>query len=193
MIDIPIGLPESIEESIHRPDVELRQLLKGKASSVFPVPCRQAVFELDKLKAKEINIKELGKSISEQTFGICRCIREVDIFLQNNPEWKNRLMESHPEYCFSILNNNNPIIEKKTKEDGQKIRIQVLKKYYNNIEITLEKIPKGIKLDDALDSFSLAIMAKLIDEYGIITVPTMPCYDKKGLKMQIVVSKFEYN
>lgn len=45
LIDIPIGLPESKEEDLLRPDREARAMLPSKRkSSVFPVPCRQSVY-----------------------------------------------------------------------------------------------------------------------------------------------------
>jgi hypothetical protein len=40
LIDIPIGLPDN---GIRECDVEARKLLKKRAASVFPVPCRQAI------------------------------------------------------------------------------------------------------------------------------------------------------
>ena len=44
LIDIPIGLPESLEDEVKRPDQQLRVRLQGKQSSVFNTPCRQAVY-----------------------------------------------------------------------------------------------------------------------------------------------------
>jgi len=44
LIDIHIGLPENNQDEIARPDRELRSRLKGKSSSVFNTPCRQAVY-----------------------------------------------------------------------------------------------------------------------------------------------------
>ena len=107
LIDIPIGLPENTQQDAARPDKLLRKDLKGKASSVFSVPCRQAVEEQDRTKAKALNLSVLGRSLSEQSLGICASIRQVDHFLQRHPEWKNRLIESHPEYCFTLLNHGD--------------------------------------------------------------------------------------
>ncbi|HEY3424675.1 MAG TPA: DUF429 domain-containing protein, partial [Negativicutes bacterium] len=69
LIDIPIGLPENEQENRARPDSELRNRLKGKASSVFNTPCRQAVYCLDKQEAKRINLHIVKKSLSEQSLG----------------------------------------------------------------------------------------------------------------------------
>lgn len=109
LLDMPIGLSEHVQDI--RPDSALRKKLKGKASSVFNAPCRQAVYEEDYSNASNLNFRIVGNKLSRQSFAITPKIREVDSFLQINPEWKNRLLESHPEYCFSNLNNGEPIIE----------------------------------------------------------------------------------
>ena len=43
LIDMAIGLPECIEESEKRPDKATREELGKNGSTVFPIPCRQAV------------------------------------------------------------------------------------------------------------------------------------------------------
>ncbi len=185
IIDIPIGLPESRDEAILRPDGLLRKKLKRKGSSVFTTPCRQAVYEEDKLTAKELNKKFLGKSLSEQSLAIRKAIRQVDRFLLDNPLWKNRLLESHPEYCFMILNNGMPVMEKKTKTDGQEKRIGLLKTYCPEIETAINGIPKK-RLDDAVDAICLAVLGRLTLIQSIKTLPDDPQADSNGILMQIV-------
>ena len=58
IIDIPIGLPESKNDV--RPDQKLRNYLKGKASSVFNTPCRDAVYIEDYSKSHEVNREIMG-------------------------------------------------------------------------------------------------------------------------------------
>ena len=99
----------------------VKKELGKKGSSIFEVPCRQSAYAEDKKAAREQNIAILGKSLSEQTLGITKAIKQVDEFLQNKPQWKNRLLESHPEFCFSKLNNNQPILEHKTSWNTEKI------------------------------------------------------------------------
>lgn len=99
LIDIPIGLPESRTEAVKRPDNELRVKLSKKSSSVFNTPFRQIVHAPDTKRAWELN-SELDAKQNPISMALCKAIKQVDIFLQNNPQWKNRLLESHPEYCF---------------------------------------------------------------------------------------------
>lgn len=192
IIDIPIGLPENIQEATNRPDRLLRQLMKGKESSVFSVPCRQAVYEQNKECAKKLNIQTLDKSLSEQSLAICKSIRQIDTFLQSHPQWKNKLQESHPEYAFAILNGGRPILDRKVDETGQKRRIDLLQKYYSPsadvIRSFLNAVPGRKKIDDVLDALCLAVIGKLGLINGYKTVPGSPCKDSTGLNMQIIIA-----
>lgn len=72
LIDIPIGLPENGKR---RCDVGARKLLKERASSVFPVPCRQAICAATYKEACRINQKMIGVKLSVQTWNITGKIR----------------------------------------------------------------------------------------------------------------------
>lgn len=143
LIDMPIGLPESLEEDEMRPDKIARKLLFGeRKSSIFPVPCRQAVWEECEEKAKEINKKVLGKSLSKQSFSICKTIKQIDEYLDKNPQWKNRLCESHPEVAFQMLNHGQGLRFSKHKEEGIAERIEILDCYGINIQQTLKEFKR---------------------------------------------------
>lgn len=191
IIDIPLGLPE--DKSHLRPDLIIKNMLKKKGSSIFQVPCRQAVYANDKAVARELNIAALGKSLSEQSLGIAKAIRQVDEFLENNTQWKNRLLESHPEFCFSKLNNNQPILEDKISVEGQQKRIEVLRKYYPQADQVIDKfladVPYRKKIDDVIDALCLAVMGKIILKKGIKTVPEKPMMDSRGILMQMVYAE----
>lgn len=192
LIDIPIGLPMTKSEADMRPDQMLRRLMKGKASSVFSVPCRQAIYEDDQGKARKENLAALGRSLSAQSLGICKAIRQVDAFLQENPIWKGRLLESHPEYAFTVLNGGNAIIEKKTEAVGQKKRIDLLRKHYNQSEVIINEFLSGVngrkKIDDVIDALSLAVTGQLGIARGFRSIPEVVERDSTGLEMQIVVA-----
>ena len=188
LIDIPIGLRDSLEQE--RPDSLIKKQLGKKGSSVFAVPCRAAIYESDKTKARNTNITTLGKSLSEQSIGFSKSIRQVDEFLINTPSWKNRLLESHPEFCFLLLNDGEPILEKKKTSEGAKKRIEVLSRYYPQanevVEAFLAEVPSRKIVDDVIDALSLAVMGRLIIENGLKTIPEQPMKDSKGIVMQIV-------
>lgn len=188
LIDIPIGLPQTTSDI--RPDKYIRKELGPKASSIFDVPCRQAVYEESKEAARHVNISILGKSLSEQTLAISKAIRQVDEFLQDNTEWKNKLVESHPEFCFSKLNNNKPVMENKLTLEGQQKRLDILESYYSDARRVVEKflndVPYRKKIDDVIDALCLAVTGKLILELGLKTIPENPMMDARGILMQMV-------
>ena len=188
IIDMPIGLVE--DKSQLRPDLIVKKDLGKKGSSIFEVPCRQAVYAENNIVARGINIFILGKSLSEQTLGITKAIKQVDEFLDNKPQWKNRLLESHPEFCFSKLNNNQPIFEHKTSVEGQQRRLEILSKYYSQANKVVDKfladVPSRKKIDDVIDALCLAVMGRIILEKGLKTIPEKPMMDNRGILMQMV-------
>lgn len=192
LIDMPIGLPES-EDDI-RPDGEGRKILSSRASCIFSVPCRQSVYEEDYYKANEVNRTVLGKGLSKQSFAICRKIRDIDEFLNNAPEYKNRLIESHPEVCFAMLNFDGrtamPIFENKKTEEGIKKRMELLSKYYEHTEKIRHLIYSDTKLmtikDDTIDALCLAVTGMIGYKNGFKTIPENPMKDTRGILMQMV-------
>jgi predicted RNase H-like nuclease len=192
MIDMPIGLPET--ENDIRPDGYARKILSSRASCVFNDPCRQAVYEEDYSKANKINKKVLGKGLSKQSFAISKKIRDLDEFLCTALEWKNKLIESHPEVCFTMLNFNGvfsaPIYENKKTPEGMEKRLKVLSKYYDKTDEIKELIYSnpGLKAfkDDIIDALCLAVTGRIGFKNGFKTIPEMPMKDSRGILMQMV-------
>ncbi|MGH4117428.1 DUF429 domain-containing protein [Clostridium sp.] len=192
IIDIPIGLAES--EGDIRPDRLVRKELGKKSSSIFEVPCRQAIYAKDKITAREQNIAILGKSLSEQTLGISKAIKQVDEFLQSNIQWKNKLVESHPEFCFLKLNNNIPVLENKKSKEGQHKRLEIIRRYYPDANQVVDKFLYDVssrkKIDDVIDAMCLAVIGKMIIENGLKTIPENPMMDSKDIMMQMVYAEW---
>ena len=184
LIDAPIGLPENSTEAENRPDQAARDYLKVKnrKSSIFNVPFRQMVYAENKEEFWTLN-EELGAKVSSQSFGIIKCIKDVDEFLNANPTWKNRLIESHPECTFQALNFGTGLEYSKHTEEGITLRVDILSKYVRNVKDLLRMIPRNAR-EDVLDALALAVTAKL----GFKSIPAGPKIDSKGLKMQIVVA-----
>jgi len=193
IVDMPIGLPESLTDI--RPDCELRKRLKGKASVVFNTPCRQAVYAANYTKAIEENRKVLQGSISPCANAMIPKIREIDSFLCENSEWKNRLVESHPEFCFAALNKNNPILDNRQTLLGVQKRMEALSKYYPESYAVVEQFQKishltmSSKLDHVIDALALAVIGVLGTKNGFFTIPTVPMEDSRKIKMQIMAAK----
>lgn len=187
LIDMVIGLQGDVRDV--RPESLARKELKGRASTIFPAPCRKAVYGDTKEQRIDINEKVLGKKFTSQTDAIIPKIREVDEFLQRNIKYKNVIEESHPEVCFARLN-GEVLMSSKHTDEGIKERTAILGKYLD--EVSLEKvieISKQLKCnaDDITDAVCLAIVANLKSLGKSETIPQNPMMDETGLFMQMVV------
>ncbi|MEI3605735.1 DUF429 domain-containing protein [Pseudogracilibacillus sp. SE30717A] len=191
LIDIPIGLPETSSENSRRPEATGRKILGKRASCIFNTPCRQAVYANNYTEANKLNKGILQKGLSKQSYYLTNKIKEVDNFLASDPSFKNKLIESHPEICFTMLNKEKkPIIENKNTDIGMKKRVDILIDHY----------PKTVKLThyindhpelrqtkvDIIDAFVLAVTGCLGNSRGLSSIPASPIKDSRGLFMQMV-------
>lgn len=187
LIDIPIGLPHSGKRNC---DVEARRILKQRASSVFPVPCREALKGESYVQASKLNKSILGVKLSIQTWNILGKIREVDEFLRNNIQRQGRIKESHPEVCFWALARGRPMVYSKKSAPGFIERHTILEKTFPTTreiaETALQKFArKDLARDDILDATVLAVSAALPLK-SKKTIPENPPRDQNGLPMEIV-------
>ncbi|WP_206812923.1 DUF429 domain-containing protein [Paradesulfitobacterium ferrireducens] len=191
IVDMPIGLPESTTDV--RPDGAVRSLLKGKASSIFNTPCRQAVYANSYDEANEINKRILGKGLSKQSYAICGKIKEIDKFVSDFPEYKNHLVESHPELCFAMLNSGEPIYDNKHTYQGARKRIELLSRYYDKTEEIISYANNSPKLmnclDDVIDALCMAVTGMIAHDNLLKTIPENPMMDKQGILMQMVYAE----
>ena len=154
LIDMPIGLK-------NRPDGALRNAMKGNKNSVFSLP--------ENLPPTEEEYDRIKDTItmSEQTKAIMHKIYEAKRFAGKDPAIF-QFWESHPEFCFELLNNRKQLFPKKTGA-GQAERLLILTEYLGvaGIEKLLQEASKQgkddfFKFDDLLDAACLAVMAKII-------------------------------
>ena len=189
LIDIPIGLVE--KDSNERVcDKEARKLLgRKRGSSVFPVPCRDAVYA-DIQQASNINSERTGRKLSKQVSWIIPKIRQVDQLLTSNNVAKLRIREVHPELCFWALNCRNPMVFSKKDRRGIKERKKILFSLYPHCELIFKYAEhayrrKDVARDDILDALVAAVTASK-GEQVLMTIPSKPQIDSKGLRMEMV-------
>ena len=161
LIDIPIGLtndqPRSIEPIV-------RRQLGERRSSVFPVPCRDAVYAVDYPEACAVNFQRWGKKLSKQSWLICDKIREMDRFLHRNPQARVVIGESHPELAFSYFN-NGPMAENKKTEQGLQARAKLIEALAPDLygkfdDIRMQFLRKQLATDDIHDAMILMLAAR---------------------------------
>ncbi len=189
LIDMAVGLRSGLEQL--RPDDLARKELKARASTLFPIPCRQAVYADTEEEQKKANIEALGKSLPKQTINIIPKIREVDEFLACHPEYKNRILESHPEIDFARL--HGAVVTTRKKEyEGFSERTAILKKYLPEVAFfEMWERAKEFRCnpDDLLDAVCLAVTAALAAQGHCETIPSEPEQDDAGLFMKLTVPK----
>ena len=186
IIDAPVGLPENTAEAEKRPDKSARDYLKvaARKPSVFPVPYRQLIYAKTRKEIWDLS-RELGAKLTPVGIGIFECVRQVDVFLNDSPNWKERLVESHPECAFQALNGGKGLVYSKHTDEGRAERINILKKYVSNIESVVVTAQSKL-IEDLLDAACLAVTSKC----GYESLCPDVYRDSRGLPMRIVVSKY---
>ena len=189
LIDMAVGLRS--RENQLRPDDLARKELGARASSVFPIPCRQAVYAGTEEEQKQANTRVLGKSLAKQTINIIPKIRELDEFLADHPEYKNKILESHPELDFARLS-GSAVVSRKKEQTGFSERSAILEKYLSGVTFSeMWDRAKGLRCnpDDILDAVCLAVTAALSVQGMCETIPSEPEKDDTGLEMKLTVPK----
>lgn len=190
-VDVPIGLPSRMCPS-RRCDTEARQRLgSGRASSVFSPPCREAAHAADLRQAREINLREVGRSLSAQAWGICPKIAEVDVLLSNDPALVHRVNEVHPELIFWALNAGHAMQHAKKSRDGAQERTALIGRLEPRAPELIERVLREhrrarVGRDDVVDALAAMLTAGAGTEKAWnpgITVPSVPEVDDIGQPM----------
>lgn len=179
-VDMPIGFVD-----VPRPpracEVEARRLLPGKASSVFPTPCRPALACATHAEANALS-KTMGVGINRQTFHLFPKMREVDTLMRNDPSLHRVVYEAHPELAFARLNGGRPVRSKKRQPDGYAERRKLLAKH--GFRTRIERLP-GAARDDILDAIAVCRTATLIAAGTATCLGPAHERDRHGLPMNI--------
>jgi len=195
LIDIPIGLKEKGPMPRKCDSAARKVLTRLRSSSVFPVPCREAIYADSYLEANEINREKTTKGVSKQAWNICRKIREVDELLRNHEKARNIFIESHPEVCFTALAQGTPMQHYKRTPEGFQERVDLLQKINpsskNFIEDSISSIEKSsADPDDIVDACVLSISAAR-GKSSLAFLPENYVYDAENLPMRMGYPKFK--
>jgi predicted RNase H-like nuclease len=185
-IDIPIGLTERGPRECDQ--VARRLLGPGRASSVFPAPIRDVLNAATYKQACQMRKRAEGKSMSCQSFGIMKKIREVDEILRQNPNLQKKIREVHPEVCFCYMNDKNPMKHGKKTPEGLNERLKLLRQFFGRFpsDALAERNKSHCAEDDILDAFAALWTAERIISGESVQLPPNPPKDRFGLKMEIV-------
>lgn len=196
-VDMPIGLPDHIGAGGRGPERLVRPLLGMRQSSVFSIPSRAAVEAGEGLAEREayaatcaaaLATSDPPRKVSKQGFHLFPKIRELDRLL--TPKLAQRVVESHPEVAFMVLNGGRPMsLPKKVKNrpnpPGLDERRDLLARLGIGREITAARPPRGAGPDDLLDACVLALVAARIRRGEAYSWPEVPARDARGLPIAI--------
>lgn len=194
-VDIPIGLPATEPRGC---DITARRLLgPGRASSVFPAPCRGIVHLRAGYAESSARSRELtGRGISQQAYHIIPKIAEADNVL--TPELQSRVFEVHPEVSFYALAGGRAMVHAKKRMAGFEERRDLLRAVFPNgaipetraetklLAIDSRRLGKGAGADDVLDAIVAAWSAQRFASGEAKRIPNHPERDETGLRMEIV-------
>ena len=191
LVDMAIGLQDNADQI--RPDQAAKEELGPKASTIFPIPCRSAVYAESEAEQKQENIRILGKSLAKQSIALVPKIRELDEFMMSHPEYQNRILESHPEVDFARLK-GSAVLSRKKDFIGLMERERILSECVDkkDIPVFYDKA-KELKCnpDDLMDALCLAVTGALYTHGMCETIPDEPHKDSKGLEMKLTVPKWK--
>ena len=191
-VDIPIGIPDIAIKGGRICDNEARARLGGRQSSVFAVPSRAALEELEYRRACSVNLEHSDppRKVSKQCFNLFAKIREVDAVM--TPGLQACIFEVHPELAFWALNGERALdLPKKVKsapsQPGLDLRRGLLRGagFSRQLLETSDWPRRDVGPDDIIDACALAWSAARLLNGAAVTLPAAPPMDGRGLRMEI--------
>ncbi|MDE0236890.1 MAG: DUF429 domain-containing protein [bacterium] len=157
-VDMPIGLPG---QDLRRSDIEARELLGPRRSSLFWTPPLRALNAASHAEANRLSREGTSRGLSIQAFHLLPKVREVRSALTpENLSAKARpqAAEVHPETSFAMLA-GQPMSASKHQPAGQAERGAALAPEFDNLGTAPPSLP-GTSLDDLLDAAAAAWTAR---------------------------------
>lgn len=198
-VDMPIGLPETIDGAGRGPEQAARKVLGRRASSVFSIPSREAVYAVTRtlngmaeIKAGHDRAGDVAsrtstpsKRCTRQAFMIFPKIREIDSLLRDRPELRLRVREVHPEIAFWTMNDEKPLgFGKKAVAGGEERAALLALQGIPQATLCLAA-PEGAKRDDMLDALAGLVVARHIAAGRERSFPSEPERDSHGIPIAI--------
>lgn len=186
-IDIPIGLED---ENVDREcDVLMRKAVgvdTDYANKVLTPPIRPALDAPSYVEANMISFDYTEKQLSLETWNIVPKIQMVDGLLQSKPEFREKVLESHPEFLLQKLN-GGIIFQKSNLKRGVRHRLELVRDQEAIADDFFRDIKEDYRRSEIaeaaiVDAMVLALFAKRSATKGLKTMPKEPSLDSKGLK-----------
>lgn len=190
-VDMPIGLPARIAGGGRGPEQAVRGLLGRRQSSVFSIPSRAAVEAPDYEEACRLALatSDPPRKVSKQGFFLFPKIREIDVVLRDEPAWRERIFEVHPELAFRTMAGAPLIHPKKLAGSlnpaGMVERRAQLLAAGLPASVLDAPAPRGAARDDCFDALAALVVARHIAAGRGKPFPDPPGRDSHGLAIAI--------
>jgi predicted RNase H-like nuclease len=187
LVDVPIGLLDADADE-RSCDVLARDVLGDRADSVFSPPVREATRKRRYTAAARVERRTTGRELSEAAFEASRPIAAVDELLQELPEARAVLTESHPEVCFRAFA-GEPMAFDRDLAAGYAERLRTLATLDADAPPTVQAVAEATDgadctVADVIDAVVLAYTAAPAD-VPLRTLPADPPTDDTGLPMRV--------
>lgn len=190
-VDVPIGLLSTAIAGGRACEVLARQMLRARASSVFPSPTRAALAAFragsgyNAVSTANRGGVTTAPGLSRQTFAILPRIDEVDAAL--SPASQNVVREVHPELCFTEANAGAPMAHDKKTTAGRTERATLLRTlgFVSPLHLLGPKLPQGVKSEDLLDACIACWTGERVAAGTAVVTPVPSHLDARGLRMEL--------
>ncbi len=191
-VDMPIGLTSHGQPRCC--DCRVRRLLApaGRSSSVFSPPGRCCLSLSNHGLATAAQRSGGGPGLSIQSWHLLERIRDLDAWLQVQPQRPRQLLECHPELTFLQLQQRHqprwPAPVSKHRASGQYRRLRLLGRHWGwdptglVDQALVRSRRRHLQHHDLVDA--LACLAVAMDGQRQ-TLPTSPATDAAGLPMAV--------
>ena len=157
-VDMPIGLPG---QERRRCDIEARELLGPRRSSLFWTPPLCVLDATDHAEANRLSRENTSRGLSIQAFHLLPKVREVRAVLSPADlaaDARPQAAEVHPETSFAVLT-GQPMLASKRQPAGQAERLAALAPEFDNLDAAPPPL-SGAAPDDLLDAAAAAWTAR---------------------------------
>lgn len=182
-INVPVGLEE---EALEREcDILLKKELGTDYSDeVIIPPIRPALEAPSYAEGNIINYEYNGEKLRLETWNLMPKIRVVDELLREQVLFKERVLESHSEFLFQLLNGGK-IFQKKNLKKGIRHRVELIAPKEARAEDFYREIKEEYRRDEVseeelVDTLVLAYFSKLSTYKKVLSIPEAPSRDSEG-------------
>jgi predicted RNase H-like nuclease len=188
LVGLPIGLFET-DATERDCDRLARDVLGPLASTVHSPPIRPATRKRRYQTARKTTERKTGATLSEASFELSDGIAALDELLQELPEARQIVAESHPELCFRAFA-GEPLTHSRAIAGGYAERMRTLAGFDSDAVRAVQQAAEDlgaarVDIADVIDATALAYTARP-GPGTLRSLPGEPRTDPTGLPIQLL-------